>query len=121
MEAQTEHPGGVACKRASIQKVNPPPTSDNKSDNTRRGGWIMVPALRKLHRIGLWLRNSPIHSDAWDERIKLRLGTMQYPPTGKQRKKFPHTKCPILLTQYLIRIEVIGMEQCLLYWEIRSV
>jgi hypothetical protein len=34
----------------------------------------MVPALRKLHRIGLWLRNSPIHSDAWDERIKLRLG-----------------------------------------------
>ncbi|RKK07573.1 hypothetical protein BFJ66_g17047 [Fusarium oxysporum f. sp. cepae] len=74
MEAQTEHPGGVACKRASIQKVNPPPRSDNKSDNTRRGGWIMVPALRKLHRIGLWLRNSPVHSDAWDERIKLRLG-----------------------------------------------
>lgn len=34
----------------------------------------MVQALRKLHRIGLWLRNSPIHSDAWDERIKLRLG-----------------------------------------------
>ncbi|KAG6997076.1 putative AC9 transposase [Fusarium oxysporum f. sp. conglutinans] len=74
MEAQTEHTGGVACKRTSIQKVNPPPRSDNKSDNTRRGGWIMVPALRKLHRIGLWLRNSPIHSDAWDERIKLRLG-----------------------------------------------
>ncbi|KAH7204934.1 hypothetical protein BKA60DRAFT_467267, partial [Fusarium oxysporum] len=49
--------------------------SDNKSDNTtRRRGWIMVQALRKLHRIGLWLRNSPIHSDAWDERIKLRLG-----------------------------------------------
>jgi hypothetical protein len=37
------------------------------------------------------------------------------------KKKFPHTKCPISLTQYLIRIEVIGMEQCLLYWEIRSV
>ncbi|KAJ0126532.1 hypothetical protein HZ326_30366, partial [Fusarium oxysporum f. sp. albedinis] len=74
MEAQTEHPGGVACKRTSIQKVNPPLRSDNKSDNTRRGGWVMVPALRKLHRIGLWLRNSPIHSDAWDERIKLRLG-----------------------------------------------
>ncbi|RKK79399.1 hypothetical protein BFJ71_g16220 [Fusarium oxysporum] len=74
MEAQTEHPGGVGCKRTSIQKVNPPPRSDNKSDNTRRGGWIMVPALRKLHRVGLWLRNSPIHSDAWDERIKLRLG-----------------------------------------------
>ncbi|KAF6525502.1 hypothetical protein HZS61_011297 [Fusarium oxysporum f. sp. conglutinans] len=74
MEAQTGHTGGVACKRTSIQKVNPPPRSDNKSDNTRRGGWIMVPALRKLHRIGLWLRNSPIHSDAWDERIKLRLG-----------------------------------------------
>jgi hypothetical protein len=33
----------------------------------------MVPALRKLHRIGLWLRNSPYHSDAWDERIKLGL------------------------------------------------
>ncbi|KAF4332011.1 ribonuclease H [Fusarium beomiforme] len=74
MEAQTEHPGAVACKRTSIQKVNPPLRSDNKSDNIRRGGWVMVPALRKLHRIGLWLRNSPIHSDAWDERIKLRLG-----------------------------------------------
>ncbi|KAH7460458.1 hypothetical protein FOMA001_g19475 [Fusarium oxysporum f. sp. matthiolae] len=59
MEAQTEHPGGVACERASIQKG---------------GGWIMVPALRKLHRIGLWLRNSPIHSDAWDEHIKSRFG-----------------------------------------------
>ncbi|KNB19379.1 hypothetical protein FOXG_22546 [Fusarium oxysporum f. sp. lycopersici 4287] len=77
MEAQTEHPGGVACKRTSIQKVNPPLRPDNKSDNTRRGGWVMVPALRKLHRIGLWLRNSPIHSDAWDERIKLRLGKKQ--------------------------------------------
>ncbi|KAF5229463.1 hypothetical protein FANTH_14197 [Fusarium anthophilum] len=74
MEAQTEHTGSVACERTSIQKVNPPPRSDNKSDDIRRGGWIMVPALRKLHRIGLWLRNSPIHSDAWDERIKLRPG-----------------------------------------------
>jgi hypothetical protein len=34
----------------------------------------MVQALRKLHQIGLWLHNSPIHSDAWDKRIKLRLG-----------------------------------------------
>ena len=34
----------------------------------------MIPALRKLHRIASWLRNSAVHSDAWDERIQLRLG-----------------------------------------------
>jgi hypothetical protein len=34
----------------------------------------MVPALRKLQRIGLWIRNLPIYSDAWGERTKLRLG-----------------------------------------------
>ncbi|RKK06794.1 hypothetical protein BFJ65_g18348 [Fusarium oxysporum f. sp. cepae] len=75
MGAQTRHPGGVASKKASIQKENPPSRSGNRSDSTtRRKGWILMPALRKLHRIGLWLRNSSIHSDAWDERIKLRLG-----------------------------------------------
>ncbi|KAL6405526.1 hypothetical protein AUP68_11284 [Ilyonectria robusta] len=74
MGAQTRHPGGVAFKKASVQTGNPS-RSDNRSDNNaRRKGWIMMPALRKLHRIGLWLRNSAIHSDAWDDRIKLRLG-----------------------------------------------
>ena len=34
----------------------------------------MIPALRKLHQIGLWIRNSSVHSDAWDDSIKLRLG-----------------------------------------------
>ncbi|KAM6514041.1 hypothetical protein FALCPG4_18889 [Fusarium falciforme] len=75
MGAQTRHPGGVASKKASIQKGNPPSRSGNRSDSTtRRKGWILIPALRKLHRIGLWLRNSSIQSDAWDERITLRLG-----------------------------------------------
>ncbi|KAH7248328.1 hypothetical protein B0J15DRAFT_468338 [Fusarium solani] len=65
MGAKKRHPGGVASKKASIQKENPPSRSDNTSDNTtRRKGWIMMPALRKLHRIGLWLRNSSIHCNA---------------------------------------------------------
>lgn len=34
----------------------------------------MIPALRKLHQIGLWIRNLSVHSDAWDDSIKLRLG-----------------------------------------------
>ncbi|KAH8656419.1 hypothetical protein BGZ61DRAFT_570544, partial [Ilyonectria robusta] len=73
--AQTRRPGGVASKKASVQQGNPPSRTDNRLDNTTsRKGWFMIPALRKLHRIGLWLRNSAIHSDAWDERIKLRLG-----------------------------------------------
>ncbi|KAH6653630.1 hypothetical protein BKA67DRAFT_508335, partial [Truncatella angustata] len=50
-------------------------TPDKKSNKAAdRNGWIMIPALRKLHRIGLWLRNSAIHSVAWDERMALRLG-----------------------------------------------
>jgi hypothetical protein len=73
--AQIRHLGRAASKKVSVQKGNPPLRADNSSDiTTSRKGWFMVPALRKLHRIGLWLRSSTIRSDAWDERIKLRFG-----------------------------------------------
>jgi hypothetical protein len=30
--------------------------------------------MRKLHNIAVWLRNSSIHSDLWEDRVSLRLG-----------------------------------------------
>lgn len=33
-----------------------------------------IPALRKLHGIAVWLRNSTLHQNAWDKAIGLRLG-----------------------------------------------
>lgn len=37
-------------------------------------GWQTIPAMRKLHNIAVWLRNSSIHSDLWEDRVGLRLG-----------------------------------------------
>jgi hypothetical protein len=45
---------------------------DFKDDNFR--GWQTIPAMRKLHNIAVWLRNSSIHSDLWEDRVGLRLG-----------------------------------------------
>lgn len=59
---QAKHSGSNNSK-----KINSVSTTTNKS-------WFLNPALRKLHQIGLWIRNSTIHSNIWDERIKLRLG-----------------------------------------------
>ncbi|KAJ0127914.1 Uncharacterized protein HZ326_28988 [Fusarium oxysporum f. sp. albedinis] len=53
--AQTRHPGGVAFKKASVQKGNPSRSDNRSGNNARWKGWIMIPAPRKLHRIGLWL------------------------------------------------------------------
>jgi len=73
--ARMRHASGTAPKKTSSQKGKAPSRSGNRVDDTAsKKGWVLIPALRKLHRIGQWLRNSAIHSDAWDEQIKLRLG-----------------------------------------------
>lgn len=33
-----------------------------------------VPTLRKLHKLAVWLRDSSIHANLWDDAINLRLG-----------------------------------------------
>lgn len=45
---------------------------DFKDDKFR--GWQAIPAMRRLHNIAVWLRNSSIHSDLWEDRVCLRLG-----------------------------------------------
>ncbi|KAG7403417.1 Zinc finger BED domain-containing protein 4 [Fusarium oxysporum f. sp. rapae] len=45
---------------------------DFRDDKFR--GWQTIPAMRKLHNIAVWLRNSSIHSDLWEDRVSLRLG-----------------------------------------------
>ncbi|KAG7423575.1 putative AC transposase [Fusarium oxysporum f. sp. raphani] len=45
--------------------------------NARReefSGWEGIGALRKLHHLAVWLRNSPIHSDDWREAVNRNLG-----------------------------------------------
>jgi hypothetical protein len=42
-------------------------------DNEFRG-WQTIPAMRKLHNIAVWLRNSSIHCNLWEDRVGLRLG-----------------------------------------------
>jgi hypothetical protein len=45
--------------------------------NARRvefSGWEGIGALRKLHHLAVWLRNSPIHSDDWREAVNRSLG-----------------------------------------------
>lgn len=45
--------------------------------NARRvefSGWGGIGALRKLHHLAVWLRNSPIHSDDWREAVNRNLG-----------------------------------------------
>ncbi|KAL9563898.1 hypothetical protein ACKAV7_011933 [Fusarium commune] len=54
------------AKRAARK---PPDFRDNKFR-----GWQTIPAMRKLHNIAVWLRNSSIHSDLWEDRVSLRLG-----------------------------------------------
>jgi hypothetical protein len=48
-------------------------TQERSTHNNFRG-WQAIPALRKLHNIALWLRNSSIHSDMWDNEVSLRIG-----------------------------------------------
>jgi hypothetical protein len=47
-----------------------------KSQGEQKGfeGWVSTPALEKLHKIAVWLRNSSIHHDLWDEAIGISLG-----------------------------------------------
>ena len=33
-----------------------------------------IPALQKLHRLAVWLRNSSIHANLWDKEVGIRLG-----------------------------------------------
>ncbi|KAM5528342.1 hypothetical protein FOXYSP1_19611 [Fusarium oxysporum f. sp. phaseoli] len=64
-------------------RVNPP-TFNRKAKRAARKppdfrddkfrGWQTIPAMRKLHNIAVWLRNSSIHSDLWEDRVSLRLG-----------------------------------------------
>jgi len=37
-------------------------------------GWGSTPALEKLHNLAIWLRNSSIHHDLWDQAIGISLG-----------------------------------------------
>lgn len=38
------------------------------------GGWGSTPALEKLHNLAVWLRNSSIYYDLWDQAIGISLG-----------------------------------------------
>jgi hypothetical protein len=49
-----------------------------KEGSTRQvefSGWQGIDALRKLHHLAFWLRNSPIHSDYWREAVDRGLGS----------------------------------------------
>ncbi|EXU94779.1 hypothetical protein X797_012138, partial [Metarhizium robertsii] len=72
------------CEALAQQKAF---SSDIQKDKINRGarrppdfkdsefrGWQTIPAMRKLHNIAVWLRNSSIHSDLWEDRVGLRLG-----------------------------------------------
>jgi len=56
--------------RRSKKRARRPP--DFKDDEF--GGWRDIPAIHKVHNIAVWLRNSSIHSDQWEDRVGLRLG-----------------------------------------------
>jgi hypothetical protein len=44
------------------------------SNDEEYSGWQGIPSLRKLHNIAVWLRNSDIHSNLWDDAVGIRLG-----------------------------------------------
>lgn len=46
----------------------------SKEDLASYQGVEGIPSLRRLHSLALWLRNSSIHANIWDDRIGLRLG-----------------------------------------------
>lgn len=50
--------------------------SHNSQDSIGDGytGIEISPALRKLHGLAVWLRNSSIHANLWDDCVGLRLG-----------------------------------------------
>jgi hypothetical protein len=37
-------------------------------------GWGATPALQKLRHLAVWLRNSTLHADLWDDAIGITLG-----------------------------------------------
>jgi hypothetical protein len=57
------------------QKKQPRGTAQRSSTNNHLfQGWQSIPAMRKLHNIAIWLRNSSINSDMWQDGVGLRLG-----------------------------------------------
>ncbi|KAF5697656.1 hAT family dimerization domain-containing protein [Fusarium mundagurra] len=62
---QQEQSSSKIWKRKAKRAARKPP--DFKDDKFR--GWQTIPAIRKLHDIAVWLRNSSIHSDLWEDRL----------------------------------------------------
>ncbi|KAG6997304.1 putative AC9 transposase [Fusarium oxysporum f. sp. conglutinans] len=67
---QQEQSFSKVWKGKTRRAARKPP--DFKDDKFK--GWQTIPAIRKLHNIAVWLRNSSIHSDLWEDRVSLRLG-----------------------------------------------
>ncbi|KAI8416687.1 hypothetical protein FOFC_03000 [Fusarium oxysporum] len=67
---QQEQSFSKVWKGKAKRAARKPP--DFRDDKFR--GWQTIPAMRKLHNIAVWLRNSSIHSDLWEDRVSLRLG-----------------------------------------------
>ncbi|KAF5257173.1 hypothetical protein FOXYS1_12315, partial [Fusarium oxysporum] len=67
---QQEQSFSKVWKGKAKRATRKPP--DFREDKFR--GWQTIPAMRKLHNIAVWLRNSSIHSDLWEDRVSLRLG-----------------------------------------------
>ncbi|KAK2684392.1 hypothetical protein QWA68_016752 [Fusarium oxysporum] len=67
---QQEQSFSKVWKGKTKRAARKPP--DFKDDKFK--GWQTIPAMRKLHNIAVWLRNSSIHSDLWEDRVSLRLG-----------------------------------------------
>jgi hypothetical protein len=66
---QQEQPLG-RIQKGKTQKITRQPSDSN----TNFKGWHTIPAMHKLHNIMVWLRNSSIYSDLWEDRVNLRLG-----------------------------------------------
>ncbi|KAG6977826.1 Zinc finger BED domain-containing protein DAYSLEEPER [Fusarium oxysporum f. sp. conglutinans] len=61
---QQEQSFSKVWKGKAKRAARKPP--DFRDDKFR--GWQTIPAMRKLHNIAVWLRNSSIHSDLWEDR-----------------------------------------------------
>lgn len=61
-------------KSSSRGRRTADPSDSNQNLLANFTGWQHIAPLRKVHGIAVWLRNSSLYTNLWDDEVKLRLG-----------------------------------------------